>query len=340
MKCILSVATYEKTKGQDNGCSGSGNNYSAELYNWIGSQIAQSMHIQQCTSESDFTNPLLPYKSDNVSEAVSTSCYVATGRLGSVRSAPCTSSPKVPSERSLSLPASWDSQSLPLGFSSQLSTNTSSTLSDKVLAYSSQNFVDKNGEKNSQFVGLNSENNNNENVQNHSMELLNLIRPQLEESLLMQQQGEVKTQNNAQLNYVSPVPGTVHRNTPSKFTSVLAYSQHRQDHKGKESMMEECEELISSFVSKLKTGNSDKNKDTSASDQNFQQSDWSGKYMASVQQLRDPFTFDLLRTGTSPNSCKLMDSESLIMNQGSLENQYSQNAFHIASDQSKRYSRI
>ena len=334
---MFSVATSEKTKSQDNGCSGSGNNYSPELYNWIGSQIAQSTRIQhlQCTSESDFSDPLLPYKSDTLSEAVSTSCDVSTASLESVRLAPFISSPKFPSERPFSLPAPGDCQSQTLAFAPQQPTDTRSTWAHEVPTHSALNVGDKNGEKNSQISGLNRENNNNENVQNHSMELLHWIRPQNEQSLQVQHQGAVKVQNNGQLNCVSPVPDMVDRNTPSKFTSVFgaAYSQNLPDHKGKEIMMEECEELIASLVSKLKTGNSSKSGDTSASDQNFQRSDRSAKHVSSVQQLRDPFTFDPLGTGTPPYSGKFMDS-------GSHENQDNQNAIRIASNQSERYSRI
>ena len=126
---MLSVATCEKTKGPHYECSGSGNNYSAELYSWIGPQIAQSTQIQQCTSESDFSDPLLSYKSDHVLEPVSTPFDEAKGFFGSLRSAPCTSSPKALSKSSLSMSASGDSRSFPPEFAPQLSTNT---LADEV----------------------------------------------------------------------------------------------------------------------------------------------------------------------------------------------------------------
>ena len=160
------------------------------------------------------------------------------------------------------------------------------------------------------------------------MELHKWIRPQIEQSLRMQQQVAEKVQNPAQLNYVSSVPDIIHRTTPSKFTGA-AYSHYRPDHKTKESEMEKCEELISSFVSKLKTGNSDKNRDTR------------GIHMSSsVQRIQDQNThketFGLLGTERSPpNSYKHMNSGSTVMNQGSRQ---SQNAFHIASGQSKRYT--
>ena len=321
---MLSVATFEKGKGPRYECSGSGNNYSAELYSWIGPQIVQSTQIQPCTSESDLSDPLLSYKSDHVSEPGSTSSDETKGFLGSLRSAPCTSSPKALSERSLSLPAPGDSESLLLEFAPQLSSNISNTLAHEIPVHSALNVGDNNGEKNSQFVGL-----NNENVHNHSMELHKWIRPQIEQSLRMQQQVAEKVENPAQLNHVSSVPDMIHRNSPSKFTGA-AYSHYRPDHKVKESEMEKCEELISSFVSKLKTANSDKNRDTSEI-----------HMPPSVQQVQDQCTFketfDLFGTGTSPDSYKQMNSGSMIMNQGSLQ---SQNAFHIASDQSKRYRKF